>query len=90
MDDITKIRRVTFTGSHRVGRVIAKHCAENLKQYVLEVGDNAPVVILDNTNIEETAESVLFGGMTNASQICMSTTRVIVENSMADRFVSVL
>lgn len=80
------VLRVNFTGSDRVGRIIAGWAAQVLKQCVLELGGKAPVLVLDDANIDDAVEAVVFGAMSNSGQICMSTERVIVQSSIASRF----
>ncbi|KAH8886224.1 aldehyde dehydrogenase [Thozetella sp. PMI_491] len=81
-----KVRRVNFTGSDRVGKIIAGWAAECLKQCVLELGGKAPAIVLEDANIEDAVEAVVFGGLSNAGQICMSTERVLLHNSIAEEF----
>ena len=81
-----KVLRVNFTGSDRVGRIIAGWAATCLKQCVLELGGKAPVLVLDDANIEDAVEAVVFGALSNSGQICMSTERVIVQSSVAKQF----
>ncbi|KAJ3543751.1 hypothetical protein NM208_g3413 [Fusarium decemcellulare] len=85
-----KVLRVNFTGSDRVGRVIAGWAATCLKQCVLELGGKAPVLVLDDANIADAVEAVIFGALSNSGQICMSTERVIVHSSIADQFKAAL
>ncbi|KAA8915123.1 hypothetical protein TRICI_002732 [Trichomonascus ciferrii] len=82
-----EVRRVTFTGSDTVGRAVAQTCAKYLKQPVLELGCNAPVLVLDGTNLDDAVNAIVFGAFTNSGQICMSTNRVIVVNDVADELV---
>jgi acyl-CoA reductase-like NAD-dependent aldehyde dehydrogenase len=84
------VRRVNFTGSDRVGRIIAGWASQCLKQCVLELGGKAPVIVLEDANIEDAVEAVVFGALSNAGQICMSTERVYVHKSIADTFKSKL
>lgn len=81
-----KITRVNFTGSDRVGRIIAGLAATSLKPCVLELGSKAPVVVLDDAEIDAAIDAVLFGAMSNSGQICMSTERVLVHHSLAATF----
>ncbi|WP_322028421.1 aldehyde dehydrogenase [Paraburkholderia sp. J76] len=83
-----KVRRVNFTGSTRVGRIIAETCARHLKPSVLELGGKAPLVVLDDADIEAAAHAAAFGAFANSGQICMSTERIIVDESIADAFVA--
>ena len=81
------VRRVNFTGSTRVGRLIAMTCARYLKPVVLELGGKAPMVILDDANIVDAVNGAAFGCFANSGQICMSTERIIVDHKIADDFV---
>ncbi len=84
------VRRVNFTGSTRVGKIIASLAAENLKPALLELGGKAPVVILDDADIDVTVNAATFGAFMNQGQICMSTERLIVDEKIADEFVAKL
>ncbi|MBI3531690.1 MAG: aldehyde dehydrogenase [Burkholderiales bacterium] len=81
------VRRVNFTGSTRVGKIIAMTCAKYLKPVVLELGGKAPMVILDDANIDDAVNGAAFGCFANSGQICMSTERIIVDQKIADAFV---
>ncbi|MFZ9494003.1 MAG: aldehyde dehydrogenase, partial [Burkholderiaceae bacterium] len=81
------VRRVNFTGSTRVGRIIAMTCAKYLKPAVLELGGKAPLVILDDADLDEAVKGAAFGCFANSGQICMSTERIIVDEQVADEFV---
>ncbi|OYW87236.1 MAG: salicylaldehyde dehydrogenase [Sphingobium sp. 32-64-5] len=87
MIDHKAVRRVNFTGSTAVGRIIAKRCAENLKPVVLELGGKAPLIVLDDADLDETVKAAAFGAFMNQGQICMSTERIIVVEAVADAFV---
>ncbi len=78
-----RVLRVNFTGSDRVGRIIAGWAATCLKQCVLELGGKAPVLVLADADLDDAADAVVFGAMSNAGQVCMSTERVIVHRSVA-------
>jgi len=82
------VRRVNFTGSTRVGKVIAAACARYLKPAVLELGGKAPLVVLDDADIDAAVNGAAFGAFANSGQICMSTERIIVDNTIADDFVA--
>lgn len=81
------VRRVNFTGSTRVGKLIAQTCAKYLKPAVLELGGKAPLVILDDADIDDAVNAAAFGCFANSGQICMSTERIIVDEKIADEFV---
>ncbi|MBX2858663.1 MAG: aldehyde dehydrogenase [Cellvibrionaceae bacterium] len=84
------IRRVNFTGSTGVGKVIAKLCAEELKPCLLELGGKAPFIVLDDADLEGAVNGAAFGSFMNMGQICMSTERIIVTQGIADQFISAL
>ncbi|CAH0223936.1 Vanillin dehydrogenase [Agrobacterium fabrum] len=81
------VRRVNFTGSTRVGRVIAETAARYLKPALLELGGKAPFIVLDDADIDAAVAAAAFGAYMNQGQICMSTERIIVLDSIADAFV---
>lgn len=81
------VRRVNFTGSTHVGRIIAQTCAKYLKPAVLELGGKAPLVVLDDADIDDAVNGAAFGSFANSGQICMSTERIIVDEKIADEFV---
>ncbi len=84
------VRRVNFTGSTKVGRVIAMTCAKYLKPVVLELGGKAPMVVLDDADLSEAVNAAAFGAFANSGQVCMSTERLIVDEEVADDFVALL
>ena len=84
------VRHVNFTGSTRVGRIVAIKAAEHLKPVLLELGGKAPLVILDDADLEGAVNAAAFGAFMNQGQICMSTERIIVHEGIADAFVAAL
>jgi vanillin dehydrogenase len=82
------IRRINFTGSTKVGRIIAKLAAEHLKPVLLELGGKAPLIVLDDADIDAAVAAAAFGAFMNQGQICMSTERIIVDEKIADAFVA--
>lgn len=85
--DAPSVKRVNFTGSTSVGRIIAKRAAEHLKPCLLELGGKAPLVILEDADLDEAVKAAAFGAYMNQGQICMSTERIIVVDAVADAFV---
>ena len=83
-----KVRRVNFTGSTRVGKVIAASCAKYLKPAVLELGGKAPLLVLDDADLDAAVDAAVFGAFANSGQICMSTERIVVDRKVADAFVT--
>ncbi|WP_375284765.1 aldehyde dehydrogenase [Marinicauda pacifica] len=86
--DHPAIRRINFTGSTSVGRIIAKRAAEHLKPVLLELGGKAPLLVLEDADLDEAVKAAAFGAFMNQGQICMSTERIIVVDAVADEFAS--
>ena len=84
------VRRVNFTGSTRVGKLIALTCAKYLKPVVLELGGKAPLLVLDDADLDDAVNATAFGAFANSGQICMSTERIVVDSRIADDFVAKL
>ena len=76
--------------STRVGRIIAEIAAAHLKPVLLELGGKAPLVVLDDADIDGAVNAAVFGAFMNQGQICMSTERIIVDEKVADDFVAKL
>ena len=84
------LRRVNFTGSTRVGKLVAQTCARYLKPVVLELGGKAPMVVLADADLDAAVNGAAFGAFANSGQICMSTERLVVDRAIADAFVQKL
>jgi acyl-CoA reductase-like NAD-dependent aldehyde dehydrogenase len=84
------VRRINFTGSTRVGRIIAQIAAKYLKPVLLELGGKAPLLVLDDADIDAAVAAAAFGAFMNQGQICMSTERIVVDAQIADAFVAKL
>jgi aldehyde dehydrogenase (NAD+) len=82
-------RLISFTGSTRVGRHVGALAmqAPQLKRVALELGGNAPLVVLDDADLEHAVRSAVVGRFLHQGQICMSTNRIIVDASIYDEFV---
>lgn len=85
--DNPHVRRINFTGSTAVGKIIAKRAAEHLKPVLLELGGKAPLIVLEDADLDEAVKAAAFGAFMNQGQICMSTERIIVVDAVADAFV---
>ena len=84
------VRRVNFTGSTRVGRIIAQIAARYLKPALLELGGKAPLIVLDDADMDAAVAAAAFGAFMNQGQICMSTERIVLDHKIADAFVAKL
>jgi acyl-CoA reductase-like NAD-dependent aldehyde dehydrogenase len=84
------VKRVNFTGSTRVGKILALLAAKYLKPIVLELGGKAPLIVLDDADIDAAVNATVFGAFAHSGQICMSTERVIVDEKVADEYAAKL
>ncbi|NLQ16213.1 aldehyde dehydrogenase family protein [Marinomonas sp. M1K-6] len=84
------VRRVNFTGSTRIGRIIAGIAAQHLKRCLLELGGKSPFIVLKDANLQLAAQAAVYGAFLNQGQICMATDRIIVEQPIAEAFIGIL
>src|SRR5207237_4171034 len=84
--DHPAVRRINFTGSTAVGKIVAKRAAEHLKPVLLELGGKAPLIVLEDADLDEAVKAAAFGAFMNAGQVCMSTERIIVVDAIGDEF----
>lgn len=80
------VRRVHFTGSTRIGRIIAEKAGHHLKRVVLELGGKAACIVLADADLDRAVSAAAFGSFANSGQGCLSTERIIVDRSIADEF----
>jgi benzaldehyde dehydrogenase (NAD) len=79
-------RRINFTGSTRVGRIIAEQAGRHLKKVLLELGGKAPLIVLADADLDRAVAAAHFGAFMHQGQICMSTERIVVDRSLAGEF----
>jgi acyl-CoA reductase-like NAD-dependent aldehyde dehydrogenase len=84
------VRRVSFTGSTRVGRLVAQNAARHLKRVLLELGGKAPMVVLADADLDEAVAAAKFGAFMHQGQICMSTERIVADRSISSDFAAKL
>ncbi len=80
-------RRINFTGSTKVGQIVAERAATQLKPCLLELGGKAPQVVLDDADIDGAVNAAIFSAFMNQGQICMSAEKIILVEPIADAFV---
>jgi acyl-CoA reductase-like NAD-dependent aldehyde dehydrogenase len=78
---------VCFTGSTKVGKIIAINCAKNLKPVILELGGKDPMIVCDDAEIPRAVNASVWGGMSNAGQTCISVERIFVADNIKDKFI---
>ncbi|PCH34920.1 aldehyde dehydrogenase, partial [Wolfiporia cocos MD-104 SS10] len=77
------VRKINFTGSALVAKLIAAEAAKHLKPCLFELGGKAPVIVLEDANIERAAKAIASSALIHSGQVCMSTERVIVQREVA-------
>lgn len=82
-----KVRKVTFTGSTEVGKMLIEQSAKQVKRLSLELGGHAPFIILDDANLDAAVEGVVASAFRNAGQTCICTNRIYVQSGVHDTFV---
>jgi acyl-CoA reductase-like NAD-dependent aldehyde dehydrogenase len=80
------VRRINFTGSTHVGRLLAEAAGRQLKRVVLELGGQNPLLVLADADLDYAVDASAFGAYLHQGQICMSARRIIVERPIADEF----
>jgi acyl-CoA reductase-like NAD-dependent aldehyde dehydrogenase len=83
-----KPAKVFFTGSVRTGKAIMKQASQNLTPVMLELGGKDAMIVLPDADVDYAASAALWGGYTNSGQVCASTERLIVHESIAQAFIS--
>jgi len=81
------IRKLTFTGSTEVGRLLMRQCADTIKKLSLELGGNAPFMVLDDADLDKAAAAAILCKFRNAGQTCVSANRIYVQEGAYDGFV---
>ncbi|KAI0011651.1 aldehyde dehydrogenase [Xylariaceae sp. FL0662B] len=84
------VKKVSFTGSTRVGRILSAHCAHGLKKLTLELGGNCPFVVFDDADLEQACDALMALKFRHAGQACVTANRVYVQRGIYDEFASLL
>ncbi|MDN6680531.1 MAG: NAD-dependent succinate-semialdehyde dehydrogenase, partial [Yaniella sp.] len=84
------VKKVTFTGSTRVGKLVASHCANGLKKLTLELGGNCPFLVFDDANLDQAVEQLMSLKWRHAGQACITANRIYVQAGVYDRFAALL
>ncbi|MBN8490871.1 MAG: NAD-dependent succinate-semialdehyde dehydrogenase [Burkholderiales bacterium] len=79
------VRKVTFTGSTEVGRVLLRQSAETIKKCSMELGGNAPCIVFDDADLDAAVEGILVAKFRNTGQSCIAANRVLVQDGIYDR-----
>jgi succinate-semialdehyde dehydrogenase / glutarate-semialdehyde dehydrogenase len=82
-----KVRKISFTGSTAVGRILMQQSANTVKKLSLELGGNAPFIVFDDCDIDAAVEGLMLGKFRNTGQVCVSPNRIYVQEKIYDNFV---
>ncbi|MEM9108336.1 MAG: NAD-dependent succinate-semialdehyde dehydrogenase, partial [Pseudomonadota bacterium] len=86
LTDNDKVRKLTFTGSTEVGRILMRQCSDQVKKISLELGGNAPFIVFDDADIDAAVEGAMISKFRNAGQTCVCANRIFVQAGVYDAF----
>ena len=81
-----KVRKISFTGSTEVGRLLMRQCSDQIKKVSLELGGNAPFIVFDDADVDAAVEGAIQAKFRNAGQTCVSANRLYVQVGVHDEF----
>ncbi|MEM7463572.1 MAG: NAD-dependent succinate-semialdehyde dehydrogenase [Pseudomonadota bacterium] len=81
-----KVRKLTFTGSTEVGRILIRQCAHDIKKLSLELGGNAPFIVFDDADLDKAVEGAIIAKYRNSGQTCVCANRIYVQKGVYDAF----
>jgi succinate-semialdehyde dehydrogenase / glutarate-semialdehyde dehydrogenase len=81
-----RVRKVTFTGSTRVGKILLRQCADTVKKVSMELGGNAPFIVFDDADLDAAVEGAMASKFRNTGQTCVCANRILVQASVYDAF----
>lgn len=84
------VRKLSFTGSTRVGKLLAAQCADSLKKLTLELGGNSPFIVFDDAKMETAIEACILAKFRNSGQTCVTANRIFVQDGIYDKFAEAL
>ncbi|MGI8725470.1 MAG: NAD-dependent succinate-semialdehyde dehydrogenase [Methyloceanibacter sp.] len=88
--DDGRVRKLSFTGSAAVGKILYRQCADTVKKLTLELGGNAPFLVFDDANLDLAVAGAMASKYRNAGQTCVCANRILVQSGIYDRFAASL
>jgi succinate-semialdehyde dehydrogenase / glutarate-semialdehyde dehydrogenase len=88
--DDGRVRKLSFTGSTEVGKILYRQCADTVKKLTLELGGNAPLIVFDDADLNQAVAGAMASKYRNAGQTCVCANRILVQSGIYDRFASAL
>ncbi len=90
MCESNDVRKLSFTGSTKVGKILMAQCADTMKKLSLELGGNAPFIVFDDADLDAATDGLIAGKFRNCGQVCIAPNRVYVQGSIYDKFAEIL
>jgi succinate-semialdehyde dehydrogenase / glutarate-semialdehyde dehydrogenase len=85
-----RVRKLSFTGSTEVGKILYRQCADTVKKLTLELGGNAPLLVFDDADLDQAVAGAMASKYRNAGQTCVCANRILVQSGIYDRFAAAL
>ncbi|MEX2167235.1 MAG: NAD-dependent succinate-semialdehyde dehydrogenase [Methyloceanibacter sp.] len=85
-----RVRKLSFTGSTEVGKLLYRQCADTVKKLTLELGGNAPLVVFDDADLDQALVGTMASKYRNAGQTCVCANRILVQSGIYERFAAAL
>jgi succinate-semialdehyde dehydrogenase/glutarate-semialdehyde dehydrogenase len=85
-----RVRKLSFTGSTEVGKLLYRQCADTVKKLTLELGGNAPLIVFDDADLDQAVAGAMASKYRNAGQTCVCANRILVQSGIYDRFAAAL
>ena len=84
------VRKLSFTGSTAVGKILTRNCADTMKKVSMELGGNAPFIVFDDADLDSSVAGAMISKFRNTGQTCVCSNRILVQEGIYDEFVSKL
>lgn len=88
--DDARVRKLSFTGSTEVGKILYRQCADTVKKLTLELGGNAPLLVFDDADLDQAVAGAMASKYRNAGQTCVCANRILVQSGIYDRFAAAM
>ncbi|MGH2444192.1 MAG: NAD-dependent succinate-semialdehyde dehydrogenase [Chloroflexota bacterium] len=82
----SRVRKLSFTGSTEVGKILMRQAADTMKRLSLELGGHAPFIVFDDADLDAAVENCIMSKMRNTGETCVAANRIFVQRGIADRF----
>jgi succinate-semialdehyde dehydrogenase/glutarate-semialdehyde dehydrogenase len=88
LTDSKIVRKLSFTGSTAVGKILTRNCADTMKKVSMELGGNAPFIVFDDADLDSAVSGALISKFRNTGQTCVCSNRILVQEGIYDEFVT--